>query len=245
MSLKELLDISALPSHVAFIMDGNGRWAKERGLERFYGHREGVNTVRKITEAAGQIGIKYLTLYTFSTENWNRPRKEINELMSLLAMQIEKETPELIKNDIRLHIIGNWELLPAKVSECLKKSMEETASCSALNLILALSYSSRWEITHAARLIAEKVRKDEIIPEQISEELFASCLSTSAFPDPDILIRTGGEKRVSNYLLWQISYSELFFVDKYWPDFGEEDLYKVLSDYQNRERRFGKTSEQL
>ena len=234
-----------IPRHIAIIMDGNGRWAKERGKERSYGHRQGVESVRTITRAAGNLGIKYLTLYTFSTENWSRPEEEVHALMALMVMAIERETPDLMKNNVRLTAIGDLERMPAEVRERLSRCMEQTASNTGITLVLALSYSSRWEIVRAARFMAAEAAAGRLLPEQIDEQLVSSALTTSAIPDPDLLIRTGGECRISNFLLWQAAYSELYFTPQYWPDFDEESLYKAICDYQSRERRFGKISEQL
>lgn len=232
-----------IPAHVAIIMDGNGRWAKQRGLDRSAGHVEGVNTVRRITEAASQMGIRFLTLYTFSTENWNRPQNEVAALMNLLLDSIEEET--LMKNNIRFDVIGDFKKLPDEVQKSLASCIEHTAGNTGMCLVLALSYSSRWEITEAVRQIATLVEKGELSPEQITNECIASHLETKFMPDPDLLIRTGGEIRLSNYLLWQCAYSELYFCDTFWPDFDKEEFYKAICKYQQRERRFGKTSEQI
>lgn len=237
--------MNRLPRHIAIIMDGNGRWAKARNMERSYGHRYGVDAVRTITEAATELGLKYLTLYTFSTENWNRPDDEITALMSLMVMAIERETPDLIKNNVRLQAIGDLSRIPAEVRERLDKCIEETSKGTGVTLILALSYSSRWEITEAARNISRAVAEGKMSADDISEETIGSFLATKDIPDPDLLIRTGGELRVSNFLLWQLAYAELYFTDEFWPDFGKESLYKAICNYQSRERRFGKTSEQL
>ena len=245
MSYQDKIDKSALPKHIAIIMDGNGRWAKPPGKERSYGHQYGVKSVRKITEAAAKIGIDYLTLYTFSTENWNRPEHEVEALMSLLAYALEKETDTLKQNNVRLRIIGDLSQMPVSVKEALEKSMVITSVCTGLTLILALSYSSRWEIVHAVRQIAAAVQNGEFSVEAIDTKKFETYLNTKDFPDPDLLIRTGGEIRISNFLLWQSAYSELYFTDEYWPDFREESLYKAIYEYQRRERRFGKISEQL
>ena len=245
MSLIDNIEKTRLPRQIAIIMDGNGRWAKERGKERSYGHRQGVESVRTITRAAGNLGIKYLTLYTFSTENWSRPEEEVHALMALMVMAIERETPDLMKNNVRLTAIGDLERMPAEVRERLSRCMEQTASNTGITLVLALSYSSRWEIVRAARFMAAEAAAGRLLPEQIDEQLVSSALTTSAIPDPDLLIRTGGECRISNFLLWQAAYSELYFTPQYWPDFDEESLYKAICDYQSRERRFGKISEQL
>jgi len=226
-------------------MDGNGRWAKARGLNRSAGHVEGVNTVRRITEAAAELGIKYLTLYTFSTENWNRPRDEVSALMSLIVIAIERETPDLIKNNVRLQMIGDADALYPDARARLEKCIDDTAHCSGLTLILALSYSSRWEITRAAKIIAQKAASGDLDPNQISDATIEAHLSTAAYPDPDLLIRTGGDMRISNFLLWQIAYSEIFITPTYWPDFSKEDFLEAISSFSARERRFGLTSEQL
>lgn len=245
MSLVEKIDKSRLPEHVAVIMDGNGRWAKQRKLDRSMGHVEGVNTVRSITETASELGVKYLTLYTFSTENWNRPKEEVDALMNLIVVAIERETPDLIKNNVRLTMVGDISRMPEFAATRLRKCMDETSHCTGLTLILALSYSSRWEIIEACKSIASQVKSGEIAVDDITDELFSKNLSTKDIPDPDLLIRTAGDYRISNYLLWQIAYSELYFTQVYWPDFSKEDFYAAVIDYQSRERRFGKTSEQV
>lgn len=245
MSVAEKIDKNRVPTHVAVIMDGNGRWAKQRNLDRSMGHVEGVNTVRRITEAASEIGVKYLTLYTFSTENWNRPKAEVDALMNLVVVAIERETPDLIKNNVRLTMIGDIDRMPEFASTRLRKCIEDTSHCTGLTLVLALSYSARWEIIEACKKIASKVRNGEIEEADIDGELVDASLSTAGMPDPDLLIRTGGDLRISNYLLWQIAYSELYFTDLYWPDFSKEDFYAALYEYQARERRYGKTSEQV
>lgn len=243
--LIEKLDMSRLPAHVAIIMDGNGRWATSRGLDRSAGHVEGVNTVRRITEIASELGLKALTLYTFSIENWNRPQAEVDALMHLVVVAIERETPDLIKNNVRLTMIGDHSRMPSEAFNRLSQCMAETSHCTGLNLVLALSYSSRWEITQAARTLAERVAAGEIVPEDITTEMLNSVMATAGTPDPDLLIRTGGDMRVSNFLLWQIAYSEIYVSEIYWPDFTKADFVKALLAYQNRERRFGLTSEQL
>ena len=240
---KEELDLSRIPQHVAIIIDGNGRWSKLRGQERSFGHQAGAETVHIIAEEASKLGIKYLTLYTFSTENWNRPSNEVAALMALLFDSIEEET--FMKNNIRFRIIGDLTKLPANVRERLETCVAHTANNTGMSLVLAISYSSRWEITEATRQIASLIHKGELTPGQIDSNLVSQHLTTSFMPDPDLLIRTGGEVRLSNYLLWQCAYSELYFCDTYWPDFREEELYKAIYDYQKRERRFGKTSEQI
>lgn len=243
MSYIEQIDKTRIPQHVAIIMDGNGRWAKQRGEERTYGHRAGAETVQIITEDAARLGIKYLTLYTFSTENWNRPQDEIAALMNLLLESIEEET--LMKNNIRFNVIGDFKKLPVEVQKSLASCIERTSKNSGMYMVLALSYSSRWEITEAVRQIATLIKAGKMSPEQITDECISSHLDTKFMPDPDLLIRTGGEIRLSNYLLWQCAYSELYFCDTFWPDFDKEELYKAIWEYQQRERRFGKTSEQI
>lgn len=243
MSYQEQIDNNRIPQHVAIIMDGNGRWAKQRGHERSYGHQVGAETVHLIAEEAARLGVKYLTLYTFSTENWNRPSDEIAALMSLLFDSIEEET--FMKNNISFRIIGDIEKLPSNVQNRLNACVGNTSHNTGMSLVLALSYSSRWEITEAARKVAIQVAKGELSPEEITDDLLAAHLTTNFMPDPDLLIRTGGEVRLSNYLLWQCAYSELYFCETFWPDFREEELRKAIYDYQRRERRFGKTSEQI
>ncbi|CDB12031.1 isoprenyl transferase [Bacteroides sp. CAG:633] len=239
----EQIDLNRIPRHVAIIMDGNGRWAKQRGHERSFGHQAGAETVHIIAEEAARLGIKYLTLYTFSTENWNRPSEEVAALMSLLFESIEEET--FMKNNISFRIIGDIAKLPANVQERLQACVEHTSANTGMCLVLALSYSARWEITEATRQIARLIKDGTLQPEQIDNELISQHLATNFMPDPDLLIRTGGEIRLSNYLLWQCAYSELYFCDTYWPDFHAEELRKAICDYQKRERRFGKTSEQI
>ncbi|MCF0255495.1 isoprenyl transferase [Bacteroides heparinolyticus] len=243
MLYKEEIDLNRIPRHVAIIMDGNGRWAKQRGHERSYGHQAGAETVHVIAETAARLGIGYLTLYTFSTENWNRPSDEVAALMSLLLDSIEEET--FMKNNIRFRVIGDIEKLPVNVQQRLNACVEHTSRNTGMCLVLALSYSSRWEITEAVRQIAVLAQSGKLKPEQIDSELISGHLTTNFMPDPDLLIRTGGEIRLSNYLLWQCAYSELYFCETYWPDFREEELYKAICDFQKRERRFGKTSEQI
>lgn len=243
MSSKEQIDLSRIPRHVAIIMDGNGRWAKQRGRERSYGHQVGAETVHVIAEEAARLGIEYLTLYAFSTENWNRPIDEITALMSLLFDSIDEET--FMKNNISFRVIGKMDKLPDNVRERLNACIRITAKNTGMCLVLALSYSSRWEISEAARQIAEDVVQGKITLEQIDSELLSRHLATHFMPDPDLLIRTGSELRLSNFLLWQCAYSELYFCDTYWPDFREDEFYKAICEYQKRERRFGKTSEQV
>ncbi len=243
MSYKEQIDLNRVPQHVAIIMDGNGRWAKQRGHERCFGHQAGAETVHIIAEEAARMGVKYLTLYTFSTENWNRPETEISALMGLLFDSIEEET--FMKNNISFRVIGDIAKLPANVQTRLNSCIEHTSANTGMCLVLALSYSSRWELTEATRQIAEEVKNGILSPEQIDDCTISRHLATNFMPDPDLLIRTGGEIRLSNYLLWQCAYSELYFCDTYWPDFHEEEFCRAICDYQKRERRFGKTSEQI
>jgi len=234
-----------IPEHVAIIMDGNGRWAQARGMERSAGHVEGVNTVRRITEAASSLGIKYLTLYAFSTENWNRPQAEVDMLMHLIVTAIERETPDLIKNNVRLRFIGDRGRMPSETMSRLDQCISRTADDTGLNLILAISYSSRWEITEASKKIAARVVSGELSVNDINAEAFAGALETAHIPDPDILIRTGGDMRVSNFLLWQIAYTELFVTDTFWPDFTGEHLAQIIAEFNTRQRRFGLTGEQV
>ena len=226
-------------------MDGNGRWAKRQGLARMFGHRQGVETVHRITEAAAELGVEYLTLYAFSTENWNRPKEEVDALMSLLVDTIAKETPTLMKNNVRLSTIGDLSRLPDNAQQKFRSCMAETSVNTGLNLVIALSYSARWEMIQAAKSIAMAVQQGGLLVEDINEEVIASYMTTAQMPDPDLLIRTSGELRISNFLLWQLAYSELYFTDCLWPEFSEEEFYKAIVNYQNRERRFGKTSEQV
>ena len=245
MSLIEKIDKNRLPRHVAIIMDGNGRWAKAKGKDRSFGHQEGVVSVRKIMDAVTQLGLKYLTLYTFSTENWNRPEEEVQALMSLLVSAIHRETPDMMKKNVRLTAIGDLSRLREDAYNTLQECIDTTSASTGTTLVLALSYSSRWEITRAARQLAQEVLEQKINPNDITEAMVSDHLTTKNIPDPDLLIRTGGEKRISNFLLWQLSYAEFFFTDVFWPDFREEELYEAILYYQQRERRFGKTSEQL
>lgn len=242
---KEKINKENLPRHIAIIMDGNGRWAKKQGLARMYGHKQGVQAVHEITEAAAELGVEYLTLYTFSIENWSRPQSEVDALMTLLVDTIAKETPTLMKNNVRLLTIGDTARLPEAARLKFERCMEETAANTGLRLVIALSYSARWEIVTAVKSIVNEAI--QIIPEElaITEETVAAHLSTKGMPDPDLLIRTSGELRISNFLLWQLAYTELYFTDKLWPEFDKEELYKAIVDYQGRERRFGKTSEQI
>lgn len=242
---KEQLDLKRLPKHIALIMDGNGRWAKKKGNPRIYGHRNAVAAVRDTVEASAELGIKYLTLYAFSTENWNRPRTEVDALMSLLVATINNEIKTLHDNNVRLRAIGDLATLPAKVVENLEGAINSTMTNTGLNLILALSYSSRWEILNAVKSIAADIKQGKIDLGDITSDFFETYLSTTGIPDPELLIRTSGEYRVSNYLLWQIAYTELYFTQTLWPDFRREHLYQAIADYQKRERRFGKISEQI
>ncbi len=245
MSFKEKLDLKKLPKHIAIIMDGNGRWAKQKGNMRIFGHKSGVNGVREASEACAELGIGYLTLYAFSTENWNRPQIEVNALMELLVTTINSETPTLLKNNIRLSTIGNINDLPLKTRDKLIDAIEKTSNNTGLVLNLALSYSSKSEIIQAVKTIIDKVQLGQISVNDIDETLFENCLYTAGMPNPDLLIRTSGEQRISNFLLWQIAYSELYFTNVLWPDFNRENLYQAIYDYQQRERRFGLTSEQI
>lgn len=241
--MSDTLDMERIPKHIAIIMDGNGRWAAERQKPRSYGHQAGVDAVRRITSEATRLGVKFLTLYTFSTENWSRPATEVAALMGLVLSSLEDEI--FMKNNVRFRVIGDIGRLPKDVQEKLKETMDHTEKNSAMTMVVALSYSSKWEITKATRTIAEDIAKGIIKPEDITEETINANLETNFMPDPELLIRTGGELRISNYLLWQIAYSELYFCDTYWPDFGEADLQKAIISYQKRQRRFGKTEEQV
>lgn len=245
MTLKDKIDLERLPRHIAIIMDGNGRWAKMRGKPRTFGHKSGVKSVRESTEAAAELGVEYLTLYAFSTENWKRPKFEIDALMHLLLQTINKETETLNKNNIRLNAIGNLDNLPSNIHKGLMRIIDDTAGNDRMTLTLALSYSSRWEIVETLKKLALQVKNKQLNVEDLDQEMFASYLGTANMPDPELLIRTSGEYRISNFLLWQIAYAELYFTPKLWPDFRKEDLYEAIVDYQGRERRFGKTSEQL
>src|ERR1035437_1180578 len=245
MSLKEKINPAKLPQHIAIIMDGNGRWAKQQGQHRIFGHEQGVKSVRETVEAAAEVGVKFLTLYAFSTENWNRPQEEVIALMQLLVHTINAETKTLNKNRIRLQAIGDLKSLPTDCYNELQEAIENTKNNSRMTLVLALSYSSHWEIMNAVKEIAQQIENKTLSAAAITEETFKSHLCTSNIPDPELIIRTSGEHRISNFLLWQLAYSELYFTDKLWPDFGKEDLFEAILDYQNRERRFGKTSEQL
>lgn len=245
MNYKDQIDKERLPKHIAVIMDGNGRWAKQRGKLRVFGHENGVTAVRNTVEAAAELGVDYLTLYAFSTENWNRPKKEVDALMSLLVKSLHKETATLNKNNIKLNAIGDLHSLQNKTYDELMKAIDNTKENNRTILTLALSYSSRWEIKQAVKNIAQKVKEGNLMPEEIDENIIGQHLTTFNIPDPELLIRTSGEQRISNFLLWQIAYSELYFCEKFWPDFSKEDFYHTIVSYQNRERRFGKTSEQI
>ena len=245
MLLKEQINTRKLPSHIAIIMDGNGRWARQRGLDRIYGHQQGVNAVRAAIEAAAELGISYLTLYAFSTENWGRPDEEVSALMGIMIQSLNKETDTLIKNNIRMLTIGDVDRLAEDVRERLYETINLTSSCTGLKLVIALSYSSRWEITEAARKLAKDIKSGIVDIDSVNEEKFEKYLTTAGIPDPDLMIRTSGEMRISNFLLWQIAYTELYITEVLWPDFGKDDLYRAVIDYQSRERRFGKTSEQI
>ncbi len=234
-----------LPKHVAIIMDGNGRWAKEQGQDRLFGHYQGVVSVRKVVEAATELGIPYLTLYAFSTENWDRPEQEVTGLMTLFVDTLSKEVPDLHKNNIKLHFIGNIDMLPKDAKIALAEAAALTAQNTGLTLIIALSYSSRWELVEATKIIAQKVQNGQLAIEDINDATISENLSTSEFPDPALMIRTSGECRISNFLLYQLAYAELYFTDTRWPEFRKDDLVKALLDFQSRERRFGKTSEQV
>ena len=237
------MDFNRIPEHIAIIMDGNGRWALEQGKPRSFGHQAGVDAVRRITSECTRLGVKFLTLYTFSTENWNRPVDERASLMSLVLSSLEDEI--FMKNNVRFRVIGEMERLPKEVQDKLQETMDHTAGNTTMQMIVALSYSSRWEITKATREIAQEVKEGKVRVEDIDEEMMSRHMVTNFMPDPDLLIRTGAEVRVSNYLLWQIAYSELYFCDTYWPDFMEEDLHKAIQCYQSRQRRFGKTEAQV
>ncbi len=245
MNLNEKIDMQRLPNHIAIIMDGNGRWAKEKGQDRLFGHFHGVESVRNITEGCAELGIGYLTLYAFSTENWDRPEYEVTGLMELLVDTIRKEVPTLNKNNIKLHVIGDMAMLPEYAREELREALQETSANTGLNLIMALSYSSRWELMNAVQKIAVDVKAGHLQPEEVSQDTLQKYLSTSAFPDPELMIRTSGEYRISNFLLYQLAYAELYFTNTRWPDFRKDNLYEAILDFQNRERRFGKTSEQV
>ena len=245
MSLLDKIKNKKSPSHIAIIMDGNGRWATHRGLDRSRGHQEGVVAVRRVVEAAIHADVNFLTIYAFSTENWNRPDEEVDALMELMVHAILKETPDLVKQGVRLLTIGDYERLPDRTKNALKESLDQTKDGANITLVLALSYSSKWEISHAVKNIIDDVQNNKLLSRDVNEELISDYLSTKGIPDPDLLIRTGGEQRISNFLLWQLAYAELYFTDTYWPDFNDEHLYKAIYDFQKRERRFGKTSDQI
>lgn len=245
MESKSLIDKTYLPKHIAIIMDGNGRWAKEKGEDRIHGHHEGVVSVRNIVEGCTEIGIKYLTLYAFSTENWNRPKHEVDALMELLVSTIRKEVDDLKKNNVKLMVIGDFKALPQICQKEMQEGIDMTAHCTGVTLILALSYSARWEIMKAAQSIAIEVAEGKIKAEDIDGDTIQNHLCTNAFPDPELMIRTGGEHRISNFLLYQLAYTELYFTDIHWPAFRKEHLFDAILNYQQRERRFGKTSEQV
>lgn len=245
MDLKSQINIEKLPRHIAIIMDGNGRWAKQHGKPRVFGHRNGVTAVRETTEAAAELGVEYLTLYAFSTENWNRPKLEVSALMRLLVDTLHKEIETLNKNDIRLQAIGDITKLPGSTYKALLEGIENTKDNKRMTLVLALNYSSKWEIMEASRRLAQQVEAGVLRPEEIDEEIFAGALNTSGMPDPELLIRTSGETRLSNFLLWQVAYAELYFTPIFWPDFRKDNFYTAIIDFQQRERRFGKISEQL
>ena len=243
--LKQQIDLERLPQHIAIIMDGNGRWAKERGKQRIFGHQSAIQSVREVSEASAELGVSYLTLYAFSTENWNRPLAEVSGLMSLLAQTIKNEITTLNKNSIKLNAIGDLKSLPKSNYDQLMQAIDNTSHNTRMTLTLALSYSGRWDLTQASRRMAQDVAEGKLKPEEISDNTLSSYLSTAGMPDPELLVRTSGEERISNFLLWQLAYSELYFTPKYWPDFRKADLYEAILNYQHRERRFGKTSEQV
>jgi undecaprenyl diphosphate synthase len=245
LDLKEKIDLTRLPRHIAIIMDGNGRWAKEKGEDRLFGHFHGVESVRNIVEGCAELGVEYLTLYAFSTENWDRPENEVNGLMALLVDTIRNEVETLNKNNIKLHVIGDMNMLPAYAFDELQEALEMTSHNTGLNLVMALSYSSRWELLNAVKNIATEVKSGGLAPEEIDYDTLERYLCTSNFPDPELMIRTSGEYRISNFLLYQLAYAELYFTNTRWPDFRKENLYEAIVDFQGRERRFGKTSEQL
>lgn len=245
MSLRALIDNNRVPQHIAIIMDGNGRWAQEQGQDRLFGHFHGVASVRDIVEGCAELGVKYLTLYAFSTENWDRPEKEVTGLMELLVETIRKEVPILNKNNIRMHMIGELDMLPQHAKQALQEALDMTASNTGLNLVMALSYSSRWELVTAVKKIASDVKIGKLEVEEIDQDTVQQYLSTSQFPDPELMIRTSGEYRISNFLLYQLAYAELYFTQTRWPDFRKENLYEAIIDFQKRERRFGKVSSQL
>jgi len=245
MDLKAKIDLEKLPNHIAVIMDGNGRWAKKKGKPRVFGHKNGVQSVREVSEACAELGVKYLTLYAFSTENWSRPALEVNALMTLLVETVRKEVKTLMDNDIRLSAIGDIENLPSKTQKALLEGIDTTKNNKRMTLVLALNYSARWEIRKAIQDLTEKVKDGDMISKDITDDIISQHMATANIPDPELLIRTSGEQRISNFLLWQIAYAELYFTDIFWPEFRKENLYEAILDFQNRERRFGKTSEQI
>ncbi len=245
MELKEKIDIQRLPRHIAIIMDGNGRWAKERGHQRLFGHQHAIQAVREVSEACAELGVEYLTLYAFSTENWNRPEAEVNGLMTLLAHTIKAEVGTLNKNNIKLNAIGDLKHLPKSNYDQLMRAIDDTSHNTRMTLNLALSYSSRWDLTQAIRRMAKEATEGHLNPDEIDDKTVSAFLSTAGMPDPELLIRTSGEQRISNFLLWELAYAELYFTPKYWPEFRKADLYEAIVNFQSRERRFGKTSEQL
>jgi undecaprenyl diphosphate synthase len=245
MQLKDKIDMQRLPRHIAIIMDGNGRWAQEKGQDRLFGHFHGVESVRNITEGCAELGIEYLTLYAFSTENWDRPEYEVTGLMELLVDTIRKEVATLNKNNIKLHVIGDMEMLPASARQELQEALQETAANTGMNLVMALSYSSRWELVNAVRKIATDVKEGRLQPDDVNQETLQQYLTTSGFPDPELMVRTSGEYRISNFLLYQLAYAELYFTNTRWPDFRKEHLYEAIVDFQGRQRRFGKTGDQV
>ena len=245
MTMKEKINIERLPKHIAIIMDGNGRWAKERGKHRLYGHKNAVKAVRDVGKACKELGVKCLTLYAFSMENWNRPEEEVSGLMVLMGQTIKKEIANMVKDNIKLRVIGDLSRMPRVYYEQCQYAIEETKNCTGMILEVALSYSGRWDITEAARKIAKEAVEGKLNPDDITEDTISSHVATAGIPDPELMIRTSGEFRISNFLMWQLAYSELYFTNKYWPDFRKEDLYEAIVDYQHRERRFGKTSEQI
>ncbi|MFN5054517.1 MAG: isoprenyl transferase [Bacteroidota bacterium] len=245
MSLKQNIDLERIPQHIAIIMDGNGCWAQEQGQDRLFGHFRGVESVREIVEGCAELGVQYLTLYAFSTENWDRPLHEVTGLMELLVETLRKEVPILNKNNIKMHAIGALSMLPPNARQALTEALDMTAANTGLNLVMALSYSSRWELVNAVKQIAKDVKENTLDLDAISQDTLQQYLTTSAFPDPELMIRTSGEYRISNFLLYQLAYAELYFTETRWPDFRKENLYEAILDYQKRERRFGKTSSQI
>jgi undecaprenyl diphosphate synthase len=245
MSLLKQIDTARLPSHIAIIMDGNGRWARQRGMDRIFGHQQGVKALREVIEASAELKIRFLTVYAFSTENWGRPDEEVSALMGIMVQSLNKETDTLIKNNIRLTTIGDTERLASDVKERLMETINVTSDATGLNLIVAMSYSSRWEMTEAAKRLSAEIAGGSVNPGPVNEFNFEKYLTTHGVPDPELMIRTSGEMRISNFLLWQLAYTELYFTEILWPDFGKEELYKAIIEFQKRERRFGKTSEQL